>query len=314
MSICIPTYNRVENLKDTILSIVTQRRFTETSDVEIVILDNGSTDYTSKLLEEFAEAYGEKLRWYHNEKNDMYLDLEKLFSFGKGNFLKFNNDTLKHIDGSLDKMIQTICDCEKNRYIPFFSTGELHIEKNIVCNTLDSFVETVSYLSGWMGAFGIWKDDFIHFEDFSRYIHLQLPQVDILFRQIVSQRAVLVNNEVLFISVGPIKKGGYDFLTVFLDNYIFILTEQLNKNTLSEKRFKAEKRKLLLHFIRPWLVNIKINPETYYFGYKNSFRRIFGYYRKDILTLISFLIYHNLSLYYNFGKKIIYTLLSKMKK
>jgi glycosyltransferase involved in cell wall biosynthesis len=311
LSICIPTYNRVENLRDTIFSIVTQRRFKETNDVEIVILDNGSTDDTSMVIDEFAKAHGEKIRWYRKEKNDKYLDLKKLFSSGTGDFLKFNNDTLKHNEGSLDKMIQTICDCKKYGYIPFFSTGEIQIEKNILCKTVDSFVQTVSYWTGWMGAFGIWRDDFVNFKDFDRYLHLQLPQVDILFRLINSQRFIFINNEKLFFTVPLKKKGGYDLLTVFLDNYIFLLTEQLNNKTLSKKVFVFEKRKLLLQFIRPWLINIKLNPSSYYFECKNSSRRIIRYYKEDIFTLIKFIVYFNLSLSFNFAKKVIYMVINK---
>jgi len=303
LSICIPTYNRVANLEETINSIVNQRRFQETNDIEIVILDNGSTDNTNKVIIDFEKKHKEKIRWYRNEKNDMYLDLEKLFSSGKGVFLKFNNDTLKHNEGSLDKMIQTICDCQNDATTPFFSTGVLKIEKNILCSTVDSFVEVVSYWSGWMAGFGIWKDDFLNFKEFDRYSHLQLPQVDIIFRLINSQKSFLVNNENLFISIPPLKKGGYDLITVFLDNYIFLLTEQLNNGALTEKTYLVEKRKLLLQFIRPWLVLLRIYPEKYYFTANNYFHRIVHYYKKDKVVLAQFIIYYNLALCYNFFKK-----------
>jgi glycosyltransferase involved in cell wall biosynthesis len=303
ISICIPTYNRATNLKETLNSIVSQSRFQETEDVEIVILDNGSTDNTSKVIDDFEKKYYRKITRCYNENNDMFLDLEKLFSLGKGVFLKFNNDTLKHNNGSLDKMIQIICECQKDGTIPFFSTGVLKTEKNILCNTLDSFVGIVSYWSTWTGAFGIWKEDFQHFEDFSRHKRLQILQTDVLFRLINTNKAVLINCERLFITLPLEKKGGYDLITVFLDNYIFLLAEQVRNKALSEKTFSKERRKLLFRFICPWLINIKINPEKYYFTANNSFRRIFSHYKQDFLTLVIYIVYFNLALYFNLAKK-----------
>ena len=80
ISICIPTYNRATNLKETLNSIVSQSRFQETEDVEIVILDNGSTDNTSKVIDDFEKKYCRKITRCYNENNDIFLDLEKLFS------------------------------------------------------------------------------------------------------------------------------------------------------------------------------------------------------------------------------------------
>ena len=49
VSICIPTYNRVEQLKITMESIMAQPEFRE-GKVEIVISDNASDDDTGKTI------------------------------------------------------------------------------------------------------------------------------------------------------------------------------------------------------------------------------------------------------------------------
>lgn len=306
LSICIPTYNRSSYLETTILSIVNQRRFQESNDVEIIISDNCSEDNTREVSEKYIAVYGEKIRYYRNSENIKDMNFEKVLSYGQGLFLKLNNDTLKHHDQSIDKILQTIDKNRDKRNILFFLNGELSIMNNVVCDNLSSFVDTVSYYSGWMGAYGIWKEDFVNFTNYNRCTHLQLTQVDVLFKLINSKRAVFVNNDKLFISVPLMKKGGYDFITVFLDNYIFILTEQLDNKTLSKKIFIEEKRKLLLQFIRPWLIIIILNPKQYYWGYKNWFRKIVHYYKNDILTLITFIIYFILSFCYHFVRKSIH--------
>ena len=57
LSICIPTYNRAALLKKTLDSIVNQKRFIDTDDVEIIISDNCSQDNTEKLSMLYVHRY-----------------------------------------------------------------------------------------------------------------------------------------------------------------------------------------------------------------------------------------------------------------
>lgn len=314
LSICIPTKNRSNYLKDSILSIAGQCIFQETNNVEIIISDNCSDDETSKICSSFVEAYGKKIRYYRNEYDIEDRNFEKALSYGDGLFLKLSNDTLIYHEGSLEKMVQVINENKSKKNVLFFSDGLLNIKGDITCIDLDSFVESVSYWSGWIGSFGIWREDFSTLVNFNRRSHLQLTQVDVLFRLINSQREVFVNNDKLFSAQPVSKKGGYDLLTVFLDNYVFLLTEQLNNKKLSKKVFVVEKRKLLLQFIRPWLVSIKIYPNKFYFGNKNWVRRIVPYYKTDVFTLIRFIIHFNLSLCYHLVRKIVHYPLVQVEK
>ena len=102
LSICIPTYNRSSYLETTILSIVNQRRFQETNDVEIIISDNCSDDDTKEISLAYEKLYGDKIRYHRNKSNIVELNFEKALSYGQGSFLKLNNDTAKHQEGSLD--------------------------------------------------------------------------------------------------------------------------------------------------------------------------------------------------------------------
>jgi len=303
LSICIITYNRANNLNETLHSIVSQDIFNETEHIEIIVLDNGSTDGTSKTIQKFTTKYGQKIRPFRNEVNILPLNLENLFSHASGMFIKFNNDTLKHNEGSLYEIVKNINENKSDRKTLFFSNGLLKTSDHVICNNLDSFVETVSYISTWGGAFGIWKEDFNHFENFNRHSDLLLPQVDVLFRLINSGRSVLINNDKLFLSVDPSRKGGYDLLTIFLDNYTFLLNEQVEKNSLSSRILTSEKRKLLLKLILPWLVSIRLNPNTYYFEYENWLYRIFHSYRHDLLTFVKFLILYPLLIMYRISER-----------
>jgi abequosyltransferase len=298
LSICIPTYNRANFLEQTLESIVKQKRFQESNDVEIVISDNCSDDNTRNVSLDFLNKYGEKIRYFRNDKNIFDSNFEKVLSHGKGLFLKLNNDTLMQKEGSLDMILQTIEENKESKNILFFSNGVLSIQNKFLCENLNSFVDHVSFYSTWIGAFGIWKEDFDKFDNFNLRSDLHLTQVDVLYRLINTGKSVIVNNEILGISVTPLIRGGYDILGVFMDNYFSLLEEQFIDKKISDAVFGSEKKRLLYYFIRPWLIQHKLNPETYIFEEKHSFRRIYRHF--NFLIFSYFICYYYLSLCHNY--------------
>ena len=55
LSICICTYNRGESLKRTLSSLVSQKGI-ESESIEVLVVDNNSTDITPKVLEAFQKS------------------------------------------------------------------------------------------------------------------------------------------------------------------------------------------------------------------------------------------------------------------
>ena len=302
LSICIPTYNRADLLEKTITSIVIQRRFKETDDVEVIISDNCSVDNTQLISKRFVDSFNSKIKYYRNEVNLYDSNFGMALSYGSGQFLKLNNDTLLHHDGSLDKMIEVIIENSLKKNVLFFLNKNLVIEDNLNCKNLDEFIEKISFWSGWIGGFGIWKIDFLAINDFNRYSHLKLPQLYVIIRLINSGKSVLVYNDQLYSSQVPVSKGGYDLLEIFLDNYFFILLEQVNSKKLSKNVFQLEKNKILLQFIRPWLVEIKLNSSKYHFTYNNQFCKIYSHYKSDLPVFLVFMFKYYISLYFNILK------------
>jgi abequosyltransferase len=56
LSICIPTYNRKDFLKETIQSILENVSMTNKNNFEICISDNCSTDNTDMMIKEIIQA------------------------------------------------------------------------------------------------------------------------------------------------------------------------------------------------------------------------------------------------------------------
>lgn len=272
LSICIPTYNRSNYLEETIISIVQQKRFAETNDVEIIVSDNCSSDNTQEICEKYAEVYKEKFRYYRNIENIKDANFEKVLSYGKGLYLKLNNDTLKLIDGALDELISNIEVNLSAKPVIFFTNGMLNGFKTHLCNDLNSFVDKVSYWTTWIGCFGIWKHDFDSFEDFSKNAHLQLTQTEVILKIVSNNRKVFVNNLILFESIATSSKGGYNIYKVFACNYFQILKNYLAKERLSYWTYKKEEIKMINSFLIPWTVRIILEPKKYTFSTDDALR------------------------------------------
>ncbi len=69
LSICVPTYNREKCLRRLLDSIVFQKEFIDTNDVEVVISDNASTDSTKELVNEYVKKYWNKIKFFQNKEN-----------------------------------------------------------------------------------------------------------------------------------------------------------------------------------------------------------------------------------------------------
>jgi len=279
LSICIPTINRSKYLKETLDSIVTQKVFLETNQVEIVISDNASIDETQDLCNEYVLKYKNKIIYHRNEENILDLNFNKVLSLANGKFLKLNNDTLIHQHGSIDSILSNINQYIDNKPILYYSNGLIKNEKTISCNDLNSFIKITSFNSTWIGAFGIWRDDYLNFPDFNRASNLQLIQVDVLFRMISNGKNVVINNNAIFKSILPDKKGGYNIFRIFVENYLNIIENYYKKGLVNYSTLFKEKSKLMKHLIVPWYLNLLSNKSNLGFVHEKSFSIIFKKYK-----------------------------------
>jgi len=274
LSICIPTYNRSNYLKQSLDSIVCLDEFNEGCKVEIIISDNCSSDNTELLVNKYISLYGEKIKYYKNSSNISDKNFEKSLSYGNGKFLKLSNDTLIYTKDSLAEIILLIEESITNKPILFFLNDNSLVYNKIEINTIDNLVEITSFKLGWIGSFGIWKSDFLELKDFSRRSNLQLAQIDVIFRIFLKKKSCIIASKIIYTPLELTSKGGYDILEIFLENYIFLLKEQYFLGNLSLEVFKKEKEKLLSSFILTLILNILTDNKTK-FQIKNMHRKVF---------------------------------------
>jgi abequosyltransferase len=278
LSICIPTYNRAKFLEDTLNTIVRQKRFIETSDVEIVISDNCSTDNTEEVCLKFVAKYGNKVRYLRSPENIWMRNIQRVLSLAKGKYLKLNNDTLSHEENSLDLMVRAINENSVNHRMIYFSNGSLRNITKRQCPDLNVFVKTTSYFSTWIGSFGIWREDLDKISNFNSILEYNLIN-NVLYDLVIHKGTVIVDNTKIFNSVRPTFKGDYNIYEVFVTNYLAILGKYKATKQVSWLTFFIEKSKLLMNFVIPWTLMIWKNSSEFNFDKKGALNILFRHYR-----------------------------------
>jgi glycosyltransferase involved in cell wall biosynthesis len=247
LSICIPTYNRGDILRQTLQKHVSDPAFDAT--VEIVISDNASTDNTAEVCREFEKQYS-NIFYYKNEENIFDDNFSKVLSYGNGLYLKLMNDTATFNTGVLGFIKKTISDHFVNSYpIFFYQKVSFNLNKTIEVRNLNDFVSNVSFWNTWILNFGIWKEDYTSLPNKNQCSHLKLVQSDWSFRIIANNQKVKIYFDDFYSIAKVNNKGGYNVFKVFCINYLSLYDHYLKTGILRKSVFRKEKYRLFRYFL-----------------------------------------------------------------
>ena len=295
LSICIPTYNRVEYLKKVIDSIVNDETFLNTSDVELVISNNCSSDSTDDLCQIYKNKFPDKIN-YICQKEPIYSDehIFKCTEYATGEYTKLNNDTLCYCKGSIKKIVDLIRN-NPNQEIFFLANGNGKNKENVICHSFDELLNSAGYNITWIGGMLIKKGKFNELDDYLRYRYLQLSQVDIYARFLAKNDTVFVcNDSGMFSGLNVKNKGGYNVAEIFGQNYLQILRQNIGtQNGLTLKTYEFQKKEIL-KFV-----------EDYYFDYNHKYNFKKTGYFKYIFKNYSKNLYFYVHIFFVFLKSII---------
>ncbi len=256
LSICIPTYNRANFLEIALASLVSQKAFLDTEEIEIVISDNASTDGTRRLCETHAGKFPSKFHYHRNAENiGGDLNFEKVISLARGHYAELYNDYLYAVDGSLGEMTHFVQENLQEKPVLFFLQGRLNKKENKhLCANLDEFVDYVSFRTTWIGGFGIWRQDFDAMTDFSRYSKGLLVQTDVLLRLVCAGKPAWIYAKEYFKNIPTYTKTkvSWNNMRVSCYNYLSLLLPYVRSGQLSRSTYRSEKKKLLRILIRVW--------------------------------------------------------------
>ena len=245
LSICIPTYNRSQYLKETIDSIIGQEEF-KSENVEIVISDNCSTDDTEIVCKKYTEQY-ENIKYFKNQENVRDRNFPLVLSKGSGVLLKLCNDTLIFNKDALNDLLHLIRNCQDEKPVIFTSNNNQY-PNEVTVKSLEDFLNTISYNITWIGGFSIWKDDFYSFGNTSERCDESLWQVPCLLKYVNTKKNAVVYSKRLFTTQTVAKKNiSYGLYKVFYTNYLGFVKKYIN-NGISKACFDWLEKDLLFNF------------------------------------------------------------------
>lgn len=263
LSICIPTYNRASYLEGAILNIITDNAFGD--EVEIIISDNASTDNTEEIAKKYTQKHY-NIKYYKNEENIRDKNFMLALQRGNGLYRRLFNDTLRFKERALQKMLDIIRISPQNRPLFFYQNITFlnsNTQKKI--NNPAELILNTSYWITWIGNFGNWKHIINNIPSPNECAPLLLTQVDWSFKIMSGNQCAQIYFDDYFESIIPNKKGGYNIFNVFINNYLLIIRQYIDKKSIIQK----EKYRLFRYFLLKWISLLKNSNKDFTFEKNN---------------------------------------------
>lgn len=243
ISICIPTYNRLEILKKTIESIYADLIDVNMEDFEVIISDNEPNNSAKEIIQSFNY---DNLHYFESQSKG-FLNSYDVLKFGSGLFLKLHNNYITLRSGTLKKLINEVKVNLETKPVIFFTNGLKQFGSMEKFEKFDSFMFKLSYFSSWSSGFGIWKDDF---DKISKRIELNeyFPHTSLLIAQ-AYKSSYLIDDLPYFKNQNVPNKGGYNIFEVFSLDYVSLLKDTYLKNEISKITFDKIKKDLLFDYL-----------------------------------------------------------------
>lgn len=258
LSICIPTYNRADVLKQCLTKYTSEKIFLETDLIEIIISDNCSTDNTKEICSEFTNRFPNKVKYYRNAKNILDKNFTKVLSYSKGLFSKLNNDYLYFKSGQLEKFINYLLHDKDTNMIFLLSSKKNYIKDVNGFNHLLNYITyNVTFIGGMCFKTSVYK----RINDPSEYSELNFCQVGICAKILSYKQKGKVYAWSVFESIKVPNKGGYNFPKVFCANFLTLLNILKLQNLITCKVYDKTKKELLVKHINRFVFK----------SYKHSF-------------------------------------------
>lgn len=269
LSICIPTYNRAEYLREGLDTLVNDPDFNE--QIEIVISDNASTDNTKEIGESYASKYS-NIHYYRNDKNLYDRNFEIVLKRASGKYLKLANDTLRFKPGVLKLIIETI---QHNPDKPVIFTYVGNSDGQLI--HVNNYIELVKLMNiniGWIGLFGILGCDIDCLTIPQKYYDYKFPQVAWIGNIVNKHKGISIKCGTFYDIHNPKQKGGYNLFKVQITNLFSIFKDYGLKGIDYEKvKYKAFRTSYML-----WIRHYLIDKEPIVFDLSGSWRTLFKEY------------------------------------
>ncbi len=271
LSICIPTYNRAEYLRDSLENITSDPAFDHR--VEVVISDNASTDATQDVGREYAERFP-NVRYFRNDENIRDANFKLALHRAEGLYLKLSNDTLRYRPGTIAMIVSEIERTGGNTPLYFYPPIPFRPSGRYEATTPDEFLDHVSYFIGWIAGFGILRKDLDCLDVDPKYTRLQFSQVAWTMETVRKNGNAVIRFGDFYDIVTPPGKGGYNFFKVQICNLLAVLRDYGLKGWAYER----EKYRIFRFHTYPVICDLLIEHQPTGFDLTDSWKTIFKEY------------------------------------
>jgi glycosyltransferase involved in cell wall biosynthesis len=110
LSVCVPTYNRADLLEYLYKSLISQ----DSSNVELVVVNDGSTDKTEEFVKHWISESKVRIRYFHQENTGRGAALRKSLLNAKGEYSIIMDDDDYFVEGALENIKQSIIEIDND--------------------------------------------------------------------------------------------------------------------------------------------------------------------------------------------------------
>lgn len=267
LTIAIPTYNRIENLKRSLQCVINDAKG---KDVEVLISDNASTDGTDVYVRNIEKECSQ-LKYYRREKNDECdANFLNCFKKAKGEYVLILGDDDMILPGAVDSILDCISQEPVAIYLntsslvsynPLSYTSEKHAYQGYIeYSDKNLFLKHMGIYCTFISAL-VFKVDLVRqLENVEKYMGTYILTSHILFDTLKNKGKYIVNTFNCVAAQGN-ETVRYDVYQVWIKVYSELLMihgkEVGFDNTLLEEQLNNDLNNTIYRFIIAYRISCK---------------------------------------------------------
>jgi Glycosyltransferases involved in cell wall biogenesis len=277
ISVIIPTFNRSKLVVNAIDSVLTQTY----KDYEIIVVDDGSTDNTSRILKRYAG----RIRYFYQENRGASAAKNKGIQLARGNWISILDSDDVWLPTKLETQVKAVaslgkdfgacftnCDFVESRHVLLSAFEQAGLRGELPFGPLHDPLKFIlaRYPAIWIQSLLVLRSLMTQLNGFDEHL-VVAEDTDLLFRLGFTTKFCFVNERLVRIDRTPSRKVGLMELFARSDDRAFGSMEHvfrkwlcLPQNMDPELRRTLEERLKLLYY--DWLV-----AKLYRFRYVKAF-------------------------------------------
>ena len=254
LTIAIPTFNRAEYLRMTLIQLKSELNKIDDLEIEIIVSNNASIDCTAEVVVELM-SQGLNIRYLSNEVNlGVDANIAKCFDSASGFYVLILGDDDLFVDGGLvalmghleKKMYSLICMRAYGYNEDFRAEFPGRQGKDIVFDSQVQFLGSIGQFITLISSMVINKN-LIKDMNANSLCGSYLVQVELIITALIRSNQYLYINRYLM-ACKRNNTGGYAFFEVFVKNLAVILDKYKSLGLLPSASHALEEKMLLTHF------------------------------------------------------------------